>query len=99
MRSRSRRAAAASIRRALAEARRAASWARNWREVRIRSAGWTSLRASLAGLDPAAVLGRGYSITRNAAGEVLRDASGVGDGELISTTLWRGALESRVRKK
>src|SRR6185295_15849993 len=30
-----------------------------------------ALRAALAGLDPSAVLGRGYSITRNAAGEVL----------------------------
>ena len=57
------------------------------------------LRASLAGLDPTAVLGRGYSITRNAAGEVLRDASTVRDGELIGTTLAHGALESQVRKK
>jgi exodeoxyribonuclease VII large subunit len=63
------------------------------------SAQLARLRASLAGLDPAAVLGRGYSITRNGAGEVLRDASGVRDGELISTTLARGTLESQVRKK
>src|SRR3989440_9756922 len=33
------------------------------------------LQASLAGLDPAAVLARGYSITRTPTGEVLRDAS------------------------
>jgi exodeoxyribonuclease VII large subunit len=57
------------------------------------------LRAGLAGLDPTAVLGRGYSITRNAAGEVLRDPSSVRDGELLSTTLARGALESEARKK
>src|SRR5438045_1762915 len=31
------------------------------------------LQASLTGLDPYAVLARGYSITRNGAGEVLRD--------------------------
>ena len=57
------------------------------------------LRASLAGLDPAAVLARGYSITRNAGGEVLRDASAVRDGEILSTRLARGELTSEVRKK
>jgi exodeoxyribonuclease VII large subunit len=57
------------------------------------------LRASLAGLDPAAVLARGYSITRNAGGEVLRDASVVRDGEILSTRLARGELTSEVRKK
>ena len=57
------------------------------------------LQASLAGLDPAAVLARGYSITRNAAGEVLRDAGKASEGERLSTTLARGALESQVLKK
>ena len=57
------------------------------------------LRASLAGLDPTAVLGRGYSITRNAAGEVLRDPSRLADGDRLVTTLARGEVESRVTKK
>ena len=57
------------------------------------------LRASLAGLDPAAVLARGYSITRNAAGEVLRDASLVREGESLSTRLAKGELVSQVTKK
>ena len=57
------------------------------------------LQASLAGLDPAAVLARGYSITRDAAGQVLRDAAPVKEGSRISTTLARGRLESEVRKK
>jgi exodeoxyribonuclease VII large subunit len=57
------------------------------------------LRASLDGLDPRAVLARGYSITRDAAGEVLRDASRVREGSRISTTLAHGTLESEVRKK
>jgi exodeoxyribonuclease VII large subunit len=57
------------------------------------------LQASLAGLDPTAVLARGYSITRNAAGEVLRDASHAREGELLSTTLARGRLLSELRKK
>jgi exodeoxyribonuclease VII large subunit len=57
------------------------------------------LQASLAGLDPTAVLARGYSITRNEAGELVLDASRVRDGERLSTTLARGRLESRVTKK
>jgi len=57
------------------------------------------LQASLASLDPGAVLARGYSITRDASGEVLRDAARVREGSRISTTLARGRLESEVRKK
>lgn len=57
------------------------------------------LQASLAGLDPTAVLGRGYSITRSADGAVLRDAAHARAGERISTTLARGRLESEVLKK
>ena len=57
------------------------------------------LQASLAGLDPTAVLGRGYSITRTAGGEVVRDAAQVQHGERLSTTLSRGTLESQVLKK
>jgi len=57
------------------------------------------LQASLAGLDPQAVLARGYSITRNSAGVVLRDASQARDGERILTTLGRGALQSEVKKR
>jgi exodeoxyribonuclease VII large subunit len=57
------------------------------------------LQASLAGLDPAAVLGRGYSITRNATGEVLRDAAQAREGERLSTTLARGVIQSEVKKR
>jgi len=57
------------------------------------------LQVALAGLDPGAVLARGYSITRNAAGEVLRDTTRVGEDDRISTTLARGGLESKVTKK
>jgi exodeoxyribonuclease VII large subunit len=57
------------------------------------------LRASLAGLDPAAVLARGYSITRDAAGEVLRDPARLREGDRLLTTLARGEVESRVTKK
>jgi exodeoxyribonuclease VII large subunit len=57
------------------------------------------LRATLDGLDPEAVLARGYSITYNAAGEVLRDAALARHGERLQTTLARGRLESQVTKK
>jgi exodeoxyribonuclease VII large subunit len=45
------------------------------------------------------VLARGYSITRNAVGEVIRDAAVIKEGEVVRTTLARGTLESEVRKK
>ncbi|HUQ74379.1 MAG TPA: exodeoxyribonuclease VII large subunit [Burkholderiales bacterium] len=57
------------------------------------------LQASLGGLDPTAVLARGYSITRTADGAVLRDASQAREGERMSTTLARGRIESQVLKK
>ena len=56
------------------------------------------LQASLAGLDPSAVLRRGYSITWNADGAVLRDASQVRPDEKITTRLERGSVESVVKK-
>jgi exodeoxyribonuclease VII large subunit len=57
------------------------------------------LQATLTGLDPAAVLERGYSITYASSGEVLRDAAGVREGERLSTTLARGRVESEVKRK
>jgi exodeoxyribonuclease VII large subunit len=58
-----------------------------------------TLRASLSGLDPAAVLGRGYSITRDSSGALVRDSARVPEGERLTTTLAKGWLESEVRKK
>lgn len=57
------------------------------------------LRSGLANLDPTAVLARGYSLTRNAAGEVIVDASRVKEGDTLVTTLARGTLESEVRRR
>ncbi len=57
------------------------------------------LQASLAGMDPTAVLARGYSITRTADGAVLRDAGRIAEGEEIFTTLARGSLRSKVKKR
>jgi exodeoxyribonuclease VII large subunit len=56
-------------------------------------------KASLVSLNPGAVLERGYSLTRDAQGVVVRDASRVAEGERLTTTLARGWIESEVRKK
>jgi exodeoxyribonuclease VII large subunit len=56
------------------------------------------LQAALTGLDPAAVLGRGYSITYNAAGNVLRAAAEVVPGERLRTRLAHGEVESDATK-
>ena len=56
-------------------------------------------RANLQSLDPAAVLARGYSITRDAAGAVLRDQARVREGEKLVTTLAKGWLESEILRK
>ena len=57
------------------------------------------LQASLAGMDPTAVLERGYSITRTPDGKVLRDASRIAEGDEIFTTLARGGVRSKVKKR
>ncbi|HEV8094170.1 MAG TPA: exodeoxyribonuclease VII large subunit [Burkholderiales bacterium] len=56
-------------------------------------------RTNLQSLDPTAVLSRGYSITVNASGEVLRTANAVKEGERVKTTLAKGWIESEVRRK
>jgi exodeoxyribonuclease VII large subunit len=55
-------------------------------------------QASLAGLDPAAVLRRGFSITLNGHGAVLRSAADVRPDEKITTRLAQGSLDSVVKK-
>ncbi|MBV9191439.1 MAG: exodeoxyribonuclease VII large subunit [Betaproteobacteria bacterium] len=57
------------------------------------------LQASLAGMDPTAVLERGYSITRTPDGKVLRDAARIAEGDEIFTTLARGSVRSKVKKR
>jgi len=57
------------------------------------------LRAALGGLDPSAVLSRGYSITYDAAGAVLRAAANVKEGEALRTRLAQGEVLSEVKKK
>jgi exodeoxyribonuclease VII large subunit len=56
------------------------------------------LHATLKSMDPTAVLARGYSITYNASGQVLRDSTAVQTGETIRTRLARGEIEAEVKK-
>jgi len=55
------------------------------------------LQAGLAGLDPQAVLKRGYSITYGASGAVLRDAAHAKPGERLRTRLARGEVDSEIK--
>jgi exodeoxyribonuclease VII large subunit len=57
------------------------------------------LKTGLLSLNPSAVLERGYSLTRNTAGEVIVDAGRVAEGDRLTTTLAKGWIESEVRKK
>ena len=56
-------------------------------------------RARLESLGHDAVLARGYSVTLDASGRVLRDAAGVRAGDTIVTRLARGELRSEVKPK
>ena len=56
-------------------------------------------RAGLAAFDHPALLARGYSVTRNEKGEIIRESAKVADGEQLRTTLAEGWLESKVLKK
>jgi exodeoxyribonuclease VII large subunit len=68
-------------------------------QLALQGAELSRLRASLTGLDPVAVLARGYSITRDSAGAVVSDPAQVADGERLHTTLAKGSLESEVKKR
>lgn len=54
------------------------------------------IRRLCAAHDPARVLATGYSITRDAAGALVRAPGQVGVGELLLTTVAGGTLASRV---
>jgi exodeoxyribonuclease VII large subunit len=55
-----------------------------------------TLAAYLQHLDPQAVLGRGYSITRDAHGHILRDATASRPGDPLRIQLAHGQIEARV---
>ncbi len=49
-------------------------------------------------LDPQNVLRRGYSVTRH-KGSILKEASSVGNGDVVETTLYNGSIRSVVARK
>jgi len=57
------------------------------------------LGTSLAHLDPAAVLGRGYSITRKQDGTVVRDSAALTEGETLALRFAAGGARTRVLDK
>jgi len=59
----------------------------------------TQLKAILRERNPLGILARGYSITRDAAGKILRDAAEVPLGGRISVRLAAGELGATVQEK
>lgn len=59
---------------------------------------YQSLSKQLASLSPLAVLGRGYALVFNEAGELVKNAAALSAGENIRTRLAKGSVESRVTK-
>jgi exodeoxyribonuclease VII large subunit len=57
------------------------------------------VEAILKERSPLAILERGYSITRDAAGKIVRDAEAVALGSDISVRLARGELAANVRAR
>lgn len=64
--------------------------------LKSRNATLTGLGQHLHALSPLAVLERGYSITRNEAGKVLKSPAEAAPGEVIVSKLAQGELRSRV---
>lgn len=54
----------------------------------------SGLERLLGGLAPERILERGYSITRGASGQILKDARAVAPGERLVTTLAHGMISS-----
>ncbi len=54
--------------------------------------------ARLTALSPESTLARGFSITRDAKGRVVREASAVAPGDELEVVLWRGGLDATVKR-
>lgn len=56
------------------------------------------LGKQLKALSPLAVLDRGFSITRNSKGDVVRSVADIKTGQRVTTRLAKGTFESEVKK-
>ena len=54
--------------------------------------------ASLSHLDPAAVLGRGYSVVRDRSGRIVLRSASLAAGDLLDITFAEGAADARVER-
>ena len=61
-----------------------------------RKADLANCESILGALDPANILARGWSVTRNADGEVVRSASAVAAGDILATQVADGEITSEV---
>ena len=57
-----------------------------------------ALVGRLDSLSPLAVLGRGYSLARRPAGEIVRDAADLAPGDTLEVLLGRGSADCRVER-
>jgi exodeoxyribonuclease VII large subunit len=65
--------------------------------VGLRSEELRRVEGFLKALNPTAVMARGYSITTDASGRVLRSTAGLLEGGCVSTRLASGRFDSVVR--
>jgi exodeoxyribonuclease VII large subunit len=66
--------------------------------LRVVSSDLEGRQRLVAQLGPERVLARGFSITRDEAGTLVRRADGIGYGQVLTTQLARGTLRSRVEE-
>ena len=69
------------------------------RQMSQREQRFAALTAKLDALSPLKVLGRGYAVARNGAGEILRSAQDVQTGERIEVLLGQGSLACTVSER
>ncbi len=69
------------------------------RYLRDRQTRLAQVTAILNERSPLTILNRGYSITRDASGHILRDAARANVGDDISIHLFRGEIDATVRSK
>ena len=55
------------------------------------------LAARVGALDPTVQLARGWTITHNAAGDLVRSTADLGVNDVLTTTLADGTITSTVR--